>query len=319
MQLGGRPFFVVGSPRSGTTLLRFMLSSHPRLYIPEETGFIPFLRQPPQAELSRKQVGRMLTRIGQLNRHWRNLIEDPRSFYDSLPDHRAGTVLDALFRARMKKQGGERWGDKTPGYVRYIPALRAVFPDAQIIHLIRDGRDATLSALEKWGRTRWYMDSYYLMASWRRNVRAARGAGRALGQGDYCELRYEELVVDPERLMRRICRFLDETFSERMLNHGKHAPGDSGSEVAADVRGPVTEASTGRWRTEMSGFQLKLADAVAGRELVECGYELSDAGPFDAEEIVRFISMACKYGAAKTLRSLLYRAGALTLNRGMRP
>ncbi|MEA3377466.1 MAG: sulfotransferase [Chloroflexota bacterium] len=183
-----RPFFIVGSPRSGTTLLRFILSSNPRLHVPGETGFLPFLPKDAAGELSPHQVERVLQRIGQLNRNWDEMVEDVTSFTESLRQPTLRHVLEPLYRRKIAPYGARRWGDKTPSYVRYIPTLDQIFPTAQFVHVIRDGRDVTLSALAKWGQERWYMDSYYLLKNWARNVTQGREAGRRLGPDRYLEM-----------------------------------------------------------------------------------------------------------------------------------
>lgn len=144
------PFFIVGHPRSGTTLLRFILSSHPRLHIPAETGFLPFLGVNPQRSLSLVDVERLLDRIAHLNTEWGGLVQDREEFLAALPEPSLAFVLDALYRRKIAGSGAARWGDKTPGYVHHLPALHSIFPQVQFLHVIRDGRDAVLSASKKW-------------------------------------------------------------------------------------------------------------------------------------------------------------------------
>ena len=172
-----RPFFIIGHPRSGTTLLRFMLSSHPRLHVPDETGFLPFLGVDPRAELDRDGVTAVLRRVGELNRGWAGLVAEVEPFRAALPGATLPFVLDALYRRQMLPMQKPRWGDKTPLYVQYIPQIAAIFPQAQFIHVIRDGRDAALSARAKWGREKRYMDLSYLLRNWVRNVGAGQAAG----------------------------------------------------------------------------------------------------------------------------------------------
>lgn len=142
---GQPPFFIVGHPRSGTTLLRFILARHPAFAIPDETGFLPFLDVDPRKELSAAAVTALLQRIGHLNRYWEGLVEDEAAFYVGLPRPVLPNILDALYRRKLPQEV-DRWGDKTPLYVQYIPEIQVIFPEAQFIHLIRDGRDAALSA-----------------------------------------------------------------------------------------------------------------------------------------------------------------------------
>jgi len=104
-------------------------------------------------------------------------------------------------------------------YVRYMPTLDQIFPSAQFVHMIRDGRDAALSAREKWPDRRRYMDHYYLLKNWVRNVDAGQKAGHDLGPDRYLEVRYERLVQDPQPVLEEICSFLARPFQPAMLDH----------------------------------------------------------------------------------------------------
>jgi hypothetical protein len=311
------PIFVVGSPRSGTTLLRFILSSHPRMYIPAETGFIPSLAIQPGERLTEAQVGRLLHSIGRLNREWAGLVPDPAAFYQSLPSPTPETVLDQLYRIQIAPYQAARWGDKTPAYVLHIPLLDRLFPQAQFIHIIRDGRDVTLSAGKKWGQA-WYMDDVYLLKNWVQYVQAGQDAGRALGPGRYLEIRYEELVQEPEAAVGQICAFLGEEMVPEMLMHQELARQQIGDAGHVEVRRPIATTSVARWQQEMAPFSLKLANQIAGRTLGRNGYELAAVGPFTPAERLRYWGLSAKAAAVRLGRRGLTQLGALSLNRRKR-
>lgn len=313
------PIFIVGHPRSGTTLLRFMLSSHSRIHIPDETGFVPFLRPDVSAPLSTDQVTAVVHRIGRLNRFWADMVPDIDEFYRALPEPTLSAVLDALYRQRIAEFGAARWGDKTPLYVQYIPTLLTLFPQANFIHMIRDGRDAALSALAKWGAERRYLDVFYLMVNWNRNVRAGCKAKNIVPAGQYAEFHYEELVSTPEVIIRRVCEFLGEEFEPAMLKQNQLAARVGGGiDAHIEVQRPISDSSVGRWRQELNPFQKKLADRLAGSTLTEFGYELAALGPMSPAEILHFAGSAARFLALDTTRTLLYRVGLLSLNRNRR-
>lgn len=314
-----RPFFIVGSPRSGTTLLRFMLSSHSRLYVPDETGFLPFLHYDAQQILTAAEVNKILQRIGRLNRLWKDLVADPIAFRDDLFEPRLPYLLDALYRLQSEPYGAIRWGDKTPLYGRYIPQLLAIFPCAQFIHVIRDGRDATLSAKVKWGSEKWYMDTYYLLRNWQDNVKAGEDARYKLANDQYISLRYEELVTNPGATLVEVCRFLGESFEANMINQAALARKVGGGiDAHVEAQSEIHTLSIERWRREMTPFEKKLADVLIGETLAELGYELAGRGPMTVSEQVRKTYFAIKYVMTSTARSLLYRMGIYTLNRNRR-
>jgi hypothetical protein len=312
-----KPIFVVGSPRSGTTLLRFILSSHSRLYIPSETGFIPHLDVAPGVTLSREEVTAVLDQIGRLNREWAGLVDDVIAFYRDLPRPTLPHLLDALYRRRIRGSGAARWGDKTPGYVLHIPRLHAIFPTAQFIHIIRDGRDVTLSAQRKWGAA-WYMDSYYMLRRWVEYVETGRENGRRLGPGRYLEIHYEHLVTQPETQVARICTFLEEEMHPAMLQHDQLAQRQIGPEGHVEVRNPISRRSVYRWSKEMSPFAMKLANEAAGETLDVLGYEPSPVSAMTQRERWRLYRLALKYALTQNAQRLLTRLGWLSLNRGKR-
>ncbi|MCA9200910.1 MAG: sulfotransferase, partial [Planctomycetales bacterium] len=162
MTLKERPFFIVGNPRSGTTLMRFMLSSHSRIYIPEETGFLVKLASLAGRTFSLAEAKKTIRTIGRMNVEWLDIVQDENAFFESLQTPDLAHLLDGLYRIRIQSYDAQRWGDKGPAYVTNIPALNRIFPDAQFIHLVRDGRDSTISALQKWKQSMRYLDTYYV-------------------------------------------------------------------------------------------------------------------------------------------------------------
>ena len=310
------PFFIVGNPRSGTTLLRFILSSHSRIYIPEETGFVPHLAHLANQPLDRRQVLDLVEQIGKMNREWQGIVTDEQAFCKSLTfPTTLHDLLDVLYRVRIAPQGAARWGDKGPSYVRWIPQLEQIFPEALYIDVIRDGRDCTLSALKKWSADHWYYDTYYLMRTWQRNVEAGQQAAATLGPQRYLAIRYEELVGDPESTARKICDFLGETFEPAMLDHTPLAKQLIAPTGHFEVERPVTQATVENWRKRMSTFDQKLSLRLCGDTLRSLGYALPDLPPMTLAEKLRYAKLAAKFQAADNARRFLYRIGWLKMSR----
>lgn len=314
-----KPFFIVGHPRSGTTLLRFILSSHPRIYIPEETGFIPFLPYRKKPELSYPEFIEILTRIGSLNFLWKNIVSSPRNFYESLPVKNLATVLDALYRIQIGPFSAIRWGDKTPLYVQYLKEINEIFPQAQFIHLIRDGRDTLLSARKKWPKNRYYKNGYYLIQNWARNVAAGRQAADWLGPERYIEIRYEDLILAPLTATQKICTFLNESFSETMLDHTQLARKvGPGPDNHREILEPISQNSINRWKLEMPLYERKMTQRTALNVLRECGYEIEPLPSMSWRESIRFARSRLEFFLLDSFRGILYKTGLLTLNRTMR-
>lgn len=149
-----RPIFVVGCPRSGTTLLQLMLHAHPRIAIPPETRFLleayrdrhrfGDLRRPANRRaLAHFIVNRPQTRFFDLGLDPQAMISEIVASPPTL-----GSAIGAVFRSYSERFGKPRWGDKRPAYVNNLDVIRRLFPDAQIIHIVRDGRDCVASLQE---------------------------------------------------------------------------------------------------------------------------------------------------------------------------
>jgi hypothetical protein len=203
MILSDRPIFIVGSPRSGTTLMRSILDAHPHIFCPAwETGLFVHLDAMMNGDLLKlmKQDG---TNI-------------PVSRADLIAWMRRA-ALD-LFGQFGEKSGKPRWAEKTPAHVRHIDFIHEVFPGAQFIHMIRSGYDVVKSLQNmSWAprNIRWST------RTWVDSVLAGREASKRLPSCQYTEIRYEELIRTPQPLLQQLCDFLGEPFALEMLEFHK--------------------------------------------------------------------------------------------------
>jgi hypothetical protein len=267
------PLLVLGVARSGTTLLRVILDRSPGIAIPEESRFVPLLARRHRGRVDPDRFRDDLRRIPALRR-WGL---DPESIVIE-PGSSAAAAIAAVFEAYAAMQGKPRWGDKTPMYMRHLSLLERLFPDAQYVHLIRDGRDAAVSflAMPEGTYTRtWAHPSTPagFACQWRTEVEAARALGARVGRSRYCEVRYEELVADPERAVRAISDFAELSFERSMLEYAgsvdvSEKPHHQG------LREPPT-AGRRDWRRELSPADARAFEAIAGDLLADLGYELS--------------------------------------------
>jgi len=269
---GYPPLFVVGCGRSGTTMLRLMLDSHPDLAIPGEGHFIPFAyRKLPAftspAGLDAEGLARQIMR-GLHFRRWQVPVEFVIDRVRGLENPDFSSVVEALYMSYAEFHGKVRWGDKTPVYVRLIPMLADLFPTARFIHMIRDGRDVALSYLSvPWGPT----------TVWEADVSAGRAAGASLGDDRYLEVRYEDLVADPSGELQKLCSSSALDFDTRMLAYHRDAIDrlQCGPDATEYHRSAATPPSQGLrdWRSQMKASDVASFEAVAGETLTQLGYE----------------------------------------------
>jgi len=158
--------------------------------------------------------------------------------------------------------------------------LERLFPGAQYVHLVRDGRDAALSFLEMpegtFTRTWAHPTTPAQFAClWRTEVSAARALGRRVGDGRYHKVLYEDLVVDPERTVAAICRYGGIQFEPEMLAYAG-AVDVSDKPHQLRLRRPPTPGVRS-WREDMSAPAVAAFEAVAGELLDELGYEVTSS------------------------------------------
>jgi hypothetical protein len=188
-----------------------------------------------------------------------------------------GEALDAVFSAYAAKHGKLRWGDKTPMYLRHLGLIERLFPDAQYVHLIRDGRDAALAFLDMppgvvtrtWAHPR---SAAGFACEWRVEVTRARELGRRLGPKRYHELRYEDLVADTETVVRSICDFAAIPFEPQMLEFAGAVDVSEKPHHQRLLQPPTSGLRD--WRTQMADDDVRAFEAIAGDLLGELGYEL---------------------------------------------
>ena len=263
------PIFIVGCERSGTTLLRDLLRSHPRLTFPDESGFIPLFYRAygdPQNAAEACELAEQILRLRWV-RLWQLGLE-PASFSDCRSFRE---VLCRLYETYARHENKPRWGDKTPRYVREIPLLMKLFPGARIIHIYRDGRDVALSFSHVWFGP---SNTYIAAGHWKRCVNAGRRAAATLPRGTYMEVRYETLLERPRETMQQVCEFIGEPFDEAVLRPSKlEADPRLSPFPAQSSRGALIPTNSGKWKRRMPVKDRVLFESVAGDLLEALGYE----------------------------------------------
>jgi Sulfotransferase family len=288
--------FVVGAARSGTTLLRLMLDAHPELAVPPETHFLPELVKASKAPGATAEG---LADLVVTHRRWSDFGLDPddlRRRFARLRPFAVGDAIRAFYAAYAERQGKPRWGDKTPAYARRMRLIERHLPEAHFVHLMRDGRDVRLSQIS-FGSDPPRPGKH--ARRWKRRIRSTRRDGAQVDH--YLEVRYEDLVTEPERHLRRICDFVELDFDSAMLAYHQEADArlremardlPAGEELLPDqsrraetseerlamhalTREPPRADRVERWREAMSDADRAEFERVAGDLLHDLGYEVA--------------------------------------------
>ena len=316
------PLFLVGMPRSGTKLLRGLLNEHSQIGIPlNETEFLPgWLRRWSElGDLSdREQFDRFYAEVTgsiyfvhRLEEHgqrieaavWHAACADdfsPQSVFETLIRHDAG----------VSEFGEGIWGDKSPGYLAHLPALKRAFPQAKFIHIVRDVRDYCLSMKKAFGKS-----STRAAQRWRDRIAQAREQAAAFPD-DYTEVRYEDLLAEPRESLTRLCAFLGRDFEEGMLTLSRATENIGDAKGARSIKRDNVE----KWRTAMDPEKRALVERIAGDVLRSLGYPVEHEGTcrvskphmlalqvHDGAQLIRIEAQKRGWPAAIRLRLRLFR------------
>lgn len=252
------PVFIVGCPRSGTTLLATMLERTP-WGVPFETHFIP-------------KYERQLARIGDLRdrrafrrllsailserpvRQWR-LDLDLDAFYESLNAFDYATIVHALCCAHTQRRRLASWGDKTPHYVLHLRLINRLFPQSHIIYMVRDGRDTALSLIRRpWGPA----NILACAKLWKLHNEVHDDVEKMKASGLLHELKYEDLLCSPKAVLEKVFG---------------HLGLDAKEVVPAEMIERINASNYGKWKRDLSPDEIRLFESVAGETLRRFGYE----------------------------------------------
>lgn len=275
-------------------MLGLMLQAHPRMAIPPENRFVlpTYLHRDEYSDLRLSEDRRKLadkivrTKGGKFKDFGLDADEITERIVEECST--VGSALGLVLRAYADRFGKVRWGDKRPGYHGYVEVIQRLFPDAQFINIVRDGRDVAASL--QWVPPLNEAGPYRRIQAWREALDNTRAAREWLRPDTYYELQYEHLVTAPEKELRGLCDFLGEPFDEAMLN-----PQDVSHQVVperktwhANTRNKVSSSSIGKFKEQLQPWEIGLCEAVFGDLLEEYGYELTGAPAPEEEHLEEY-------------------------------
>jgi hypothetical protein len=179
-------------------------------------------------------------------------------------------VVDAVYRELAKRRGKERWIEKSPMNVQFMPQILAQMPTAKFIHIYRDGRDVAQS-----NQRRWHKNPYLTMYRWKKVVRQGREDGKELGDEHYFEVKYEELTSAPEATMQRICAFIGIDYQPQLLHSSMPFVNSLSANRSQSKTGTIV-ATGQKWKAYFSARQVRYLEKIGGLLLAELDYNPTD-------------------------------------------
>jgi len=287
---GKMPIFIIGNPRSGTTMFRLMLTCHPNIVIPPESGFLitcynlyhDFQGGKEKLEYFVKDV---------LNsdkmEEWKIPHQELLNYIVSVTPSSYHELVSGVYKfySKIHQNDKRRWGDKNNYFLNHIDTIAKLFPDAIFLHLVRDGRDVACSyrnLSEVTGKHAPNLPKSVRQAAihWRDNLVKIRNSFDTIGWDRVYELRYEDLVTNPEAILQKVCDFIGEDFHPDMLKfyHMNERYGLEPKTFDAwkgMTKQKITTSRVGYWHSDMFSEDVYLYELEAGPMLSTYNYPLS--------------------------------------------
>lgn len=276
-----KSIFIMSSERSGSNLVREMLDAHPAI------------SAPPAAQLSRiltsyrvyygdlsvdANMLRMITDAIAINNSHPERIDIQASesdVFSALEERSVWGVIAAMYSLHAQKRGKLAWASKDNFLFDFSYEIKYSLPDAYFIYLFRDGRDYACS-MKKVGLSSRHI--YHIAKQWQDEQQACLKSFYSFkGKQRAHLLRYEDLIAQPETELRKLCEFLNEPFSDAMLNfHASKSAKAMAFQSAfwENLSKPVIKDNFAKFKSELRKKEIDLFEAVAGTELQILGYPL---------------------------------------------
>ena len=272
------PVFLVGAPRSGTTMLAAMLASHPAISVGPETQFfskLPLedLEQAARAEEWPHAATSLLMSLTLADQSVAELFETSQSEISSFLADRERSItamLESLTLPFAAKRSKQRWAEKTPNHIQNLETIRQLWPAAPIIRIIRDARDVGLSTRKLPTFSDHVLPNIYVWQQW-------NGGAEDFLDNDPLSLtiRYEDLVDMPQEVLKQVCELIGEEFDPAMIEFGTAARDVSSDNEGwkKQVSASLTSSRKYAWKRDLPQEIRDVCDLVCHELLVKHGYE----------------------------------------------
>lgn len=281
--------FIVGCPRSGTTLLLRMLNLHSRIQLAGESNFLMSIWGNRRLINAYQHLDSNLLPLRLQDFFDSNIqsFADEVHGFDYSPwinelefrdwmnefEHNNTKNYSNLYLSFMKVIARKRdkpiFGDKVTWYFRYVPSLLLLYPEAKIINVIRDGRAVVSSMLHRTISSAIPNNLVDMCLLWKRSTLLAKTYRKSISKRSYYEIMYENLIMYPEKEMRKLCDFLGIDFEKNMMN----IKGSTNSAYKDVETKGLDETLQTKWKEKLDPAQIVLIEHIIGKELQNEGYE----------------------------------------------
>jgi len=304
-----RPIFIIGSERSGTTLVLAILACHPRIAVPEVTWYYPRFRPYLHTYGDLGESANFNTLAHEMANglrvpYWRMADANPAGFGAEIAARAADIEQSyaGVFAAMFERYAGyvdkPRWGEKTPGNVFYVAQILEDFPNAQFVYIYRDCRDASAEFIDsQFGPT----NAYSAAVMWRDGQQAVKPFRDRLGAQQWFNIRYEDFVRSPVESLKNMCAFLGEDYDHSLMEFHSTPIAQRRGKTKDNwaLAHPITDRHVGIYKNQLSLDQQGIMSWVAGDLMRELGYEeLVEPIELSDEQVELAVEMDGRFRAA---------------------
>ncbi|MBM3465709.1 MAG: sulfotransferase [Armatimonadetes bacterium] len=265
----GGPFFIVGTERSGSNLLRLVLNAHSRLFVPHPPHVMNFFRPLAPSYGNFYEMADDVARLVAWHSYPWDVAPSGIDLVRRAPERTLFGLYAAAHELYLAQVGKARWGCKSTFMIHEAQAIFRVYPDARLIFLTRDPRDVAVSARKSVFH---FFHPYFVALRWRDEMRLGISL---LDSGRAQVIRYEDLLAAPEDQVRRLCAFLGEGFEDRMLRFFESPEARKSASLCADWRNTdaaILRDNFKKYERELGGQEVALVETVCAVEMARLGY-----------------------------------------------
>lgn len=300
----GRPVFILGSSRSGTTLVYSIVLSSGGFALYEAETHMMSKYAVKYGDIRKSKNYNLFINEWIHSKQFSRSGLDPDMFKQKADENHEtyADILRTFMSSIADAQGKPRWAEQTPAHVFFLNELYAAFPEAKFIHVIRDGREVALSRRKLgWTGTKSsdpIKQILYAALNWEIAVKRGQAAGKKIG-ANYMEVRYEDVIGNLDDVLKKISAFAQIEIDREKVQKCTFGSLGKGNTAFGETMGGISNSGIGRWRHILSKKEIDVLNFVIGKTLARLGYDV------DGQEAVHSSKMVLEFMQYKTIYPLL--------------